>query len=151
MLSIQYMGELFSKKYIRGFPRYIVFPIYHMDRIHPCIMASTGVQQGNPLGSLAFALAIDSAARGVGTELNVWYLDDGTLAGQMDSIVNNLGILRERLGEMGLEVNPQKCEASFLSCSPIERGSALASLESILPGIRETSRARVVFFFFYFF
>ena len=45
------------------------------------IPSSTGVQQGDPLGPLLFALAVDDIARSLSSPVNLWYLDDATLAG----------------------------------------------------------------------
>ena len=45
------------------------------------ITLSTGVQQGEPIDSLLFALAVDQIASGVESELNVWHLDDAAIGG----------------------------------------------------------------------
>ena len=41
-----------------------------------------------------FALAVDPCARAVTAPLNVWYLDDGTIAGPVDVVVDDLQRLR---------------------------------------------------------
>ena len=55
------------------------------------ITSASGVQQGDPLGPAAFALAVDPCARAVTAPLNVWYLDDGTIAGPAATIAADLG------------------------------------------------------------
>ena len=45
------------------------------------ITSLTGVQQGDPIGPLLFALAVDHIISGVESELNMWYLDDVTICG----------------------------------------------------------------------
>ena len=49
------------------------------------IKSASGLQQGDPLGPAAFALAVDPCASAVTAPLNVWYLDDRTIAGPADS------------------------------------------------------------------
>ena len=50
------------------------------------IRSRNGVQQGDPLGPLGFALALHPIIEKIREEvpdlkINVWYLDDGTLCG----------------------------------------------------------------------
>lgn len=59
-------------------------PLLHMGEatIHSCC----GIQQGDPLGPLGFAMTLHPLVRRIQAEvssinLNVWYLDDGTLVG----------------------------------------------------------------------
>ena len=40
------------------------------------ISSASGVQQGDRIGPLLFALAVDDMARSVSAPLNIWYLDD---------------------------------------------------------------------------
>ena len=42
------------------------------------LVSATGIQQGDPFGPALFSLGIDEVTREIDTELNVWYLDDGT-------------------------------------------------------------------------
>ena len=50
------------------------------------ITSSTGVQQGDPIGPLLFALAVDQIASGVESDLNVWYHDDTTTAAKTSKL-----------------------------------------------------------------
>ena len=50
------------------------------------IQSAEGVQQGDPLGPLCFSLAIQGLVSELASELNVWYLDDGALAGRPDQV-----------------------------------------------------------------
>ena len=43
--------------------------------------SAEGIEQGDPLGPLCFALCLQGLIFRLSSELNVWYLDDGTLAG----------------------------------------------------------------------
>ena len=54
---------------------------------HRRILASTGVQQGDPLGPLLFSLVLVQFLRSISFSetclLNLWYLDDGTFQGRI--------------------------------------------------------------------
>ena len=85
--------------------------ILHMgDRI---VLCQTGVQQGDPLAPLLFALGLHeaiqpcAAARGV---LQQWFLDDGGLRGAFPALEDALRALVPALRGIGLEVNQKKCE-----------------------------------------
>ena len=51
------------------------------------ILSSEGVQQGDPLGPLFFCLTIHNMVQQLCSELNVFYLDDGTLGGTLDDVL----------------------------------------------------------------
>lgn len=72
-----------------------------------------GCQQGDPCGPLVFCLAIHSIIKSVNTELNAWYLDDGTLGGQQEIVFENFKRIINECVRIGLEVNPSKCEIHF--------------------------------------
>ena len=74
-------------------------PILHLaDR---SILSCYGVQQGDPLGPLGFALALHPIVEKIKTLLhlmtglliNAWYLDDGTLCGTLDDLCAALSII----------------------------------------------------------
>ena len=54
------------------------------------IESATGIQQGNPLGPLPFALAVDDTDRSVKFKLNVWYLDDATISDDVNTVVTDI-------------------------------------------------------------
>ena len=93
-----------------------IFPIMALSYTKPTplyigsevIRSQTGVQQGDPLGSLGFALAVDPIIRSLDTPFNEWFLDDGTLAGPAPSVTRNLEQLIPKLSEIGLTLNPSK-------------------------------------------
>lgn len=74
------------------------------------ISSSCGVQQGDPLGPSLFALTIQPIVEAMGTEFNVWYLDDGTTADHPDTVLNALGAVMAMGEGIGLNLNPTKCE-----------------------------------------
>ncbi|KAL0841363.1 hypothetical protein ABMA28_015062 [Loxostege sticticalis] len=51
------------------------------------IYSSVGCQQGDPLGPAIFSLAIHPIISSLNSKLNVWYLDDGTIAGDASTVL----------------------------------------------------------------
>eukprot|EP00731_Ephydatia_muelleri_P014360 Em0008g80a len=86
---------------------------------HPMgrIFSETGVQQGDPLGPLLFALvlqkilnAIDADDECIHILYQAWYLDDGTLAGKKSAILRALSLLDSIGPSLGIFINMSKCE-----------------------------------------
>ena len=74
-----------------------------------------GVQQGDPLGPLAFALALRPLTASISRAapslpLHVWYLDDGTLVGAPCELLKAWRALASAGPALGLHLNPQKCK-----------------------------------------
>ena len=90
------------------------------------ILSSEGVQQGDPLGPLSFSLAIQGLITSMVSELNVWYLDDGTLAGKPDAVRSDFEAIIASQESLGLKVNVGKCEFSVLGSNQ-EANETLAS------------------------
>ena len=59
--------------------------------------SATGVQQGDPLGPALFALAIHGVTSEVKSDLNVWYLDDGCIGRDPQTVLSNVAIIRNGL------------------------------------------------------
>ena len=77
------------------------------------ILSSSGVQQGDPLGPLGFALVLHPIIERIKREvpdllLNAWYLDDGTLCGSLDSLAAALSIIESEGLCRGLSLNRSK-------------------------------------------
>ena len=86
-------------------------PILHLGK--HSIISCCGVQQGDPLGPLAFALALHPIIERIAEELpgllmNVWYLDDGTLCGSGEDLLKALNIIEEDGPTRGLHLNRSK-------------------------------------------
>ena len=103
------------------------------------ISSSTGVQQGDPLGPLLFALAVDDVARSVSSPLNIWYLDDATIGGPVETVANDIDNIIPGLASLGLEVNPSKSEIINIGLDDDEFIAATQTIDSILPGARVTN------------
>lgn len=79
------------------------------------IMSQVDAQQGDPCGPLAFSLSIQPNIEGLASELNIWYLDDGTLCGEPKDVLLDFQKLIEKCKFIGLYVYPTKCELYFCS------------------------------------
>jgi len=83
-------------------------------------MYATGVQQGDPLGPLLFALILHPLIHQVRDSykllLHAWYLDDGNLVGDSEEVAKALDIIRVVGPELGLELNIRKTEIFWPSC-----------------------------------
>jgi len=74
------------------------------------IMSEGGTQQGDPLGSLLFCLAIPPTVVKLLSEFNVWYIDDGTIGCIMSDILHDIRIIKAEREMIGLTLNASKCE-----------------------------------------
>jgi hypothetical protein len=62
------------------------------------ISSSVGPQQGDPCGPMIFSLAIQPIILSLDSQLNIWYLDDGTLADYPEVVLSDfLSIYPEKL------------------------------------------------------
>jgi hypothetical protein len=73
------------------------------------IMSAEGVQQGDPLGPLLFCLTLHNPSLHLCSELCILYLDDFTLGGEVDTLLQDLDIVMS-LSDLGLCLNTRKSE-----------------------------------------
>ena len=86
-------------------------PILHLGDNQ--ILSRCGVQQGDPLGSLGFALTLQPIMERIKTEVpglktNAWYLEDGTLCGSPVDLAAALSIVEQDGSTCRLNVNRSK-------------------------------------------
>lgn len=74
------------------------------------LMSDEGPQQGDPLGPLLFCCTAMSLVQCIKSEFNVWYMDDGTLGGNVQQLLDDFQMLVEEGRKLGLVVNAAKCE-----------------------------------------
>ena len=78
------------------------------------IQSEVGVQQGDPLGPLFFALALQPVLVQVGSvpglDLSFSYLDDMILAGEQSAVADGIALLKDSSATVGLRLNMSKCE-----------------------------------------
>ena len=66
------------------------------------IQSAEGVQQGDPLGPLLFCLCIHRMCSRLESELSLFYLDDGTLGGNVDNLTHDLEVVEREGAEIGI-------------------------------------------------
>ena len=64
------------------------------------LSSAEGIQQGDPLGPMLFCLGIHDLVSSLSSEFNVFYLDDGTIGGDLQDLENDLARI-ESVGKSG--------------------------------------------------
>ena len=81
--------------------------LFWLDRT---IQSAEGVQQGDPLGPLLFCLSIYHIVQQLESELSLFYLDDGTLGGNVGHLERDLEVIEREGAKIGLHLNKGKSE-----------------------------------------
>ncbi|KAF2881322.1 hypothetical protein ILUMI_24852 [Ignelater luminosus] len=97
------------------------------------ILSQVGAQQGDPAGPLLFFLVIQAVIENLNSELNIFYLDDGTLGGDTNTVLQDLDTIIKSCWNLGLQINPSKCELYF--CSTYKK-DVHESFNQLSPGIK---------------
>ena len=102
------------------------------------ILSQSGVQQGDPLGPLGFALTLQPIIERIkeevpGLKINAWYLDDGTLCGSPSDLLEALKIVEEDGPARGLHLNHSKSHLYI----PKDADTSLNTLPSDILTVRE--------------
>ena len=100
------------------------------------LLSAEGVQQGDPLGPLCFSFGVNDLISTLSSELNVWYLDDGTLAGTPETVRSDFERIIAAQDSLGLKVNINKCEISAFGANAAQTENILASFCNDYPGAR---------------
>ena len=79
------------------------------------IPSEEGAQQGDLLGPLLFCLAIHDLLLLLQSELVVGYLDDISLGGGADAVINNFMNIEAKATHIGLQLNRSKCISGLTS------------------------------------
>ena len=86
---------------------------------------ATGLGQGQPRSTQSMT-----------TELNIWFLDDGTLGDTVPNVIHNLDRLLARFPEIGAVLNGSKCEVIPLCHSEEDLQHTTQLFRSRLPSIK---------------
>ena len=99
------------------------------------IICTTGLQQGDPLASLAFSLSIHPTITSISSEFNGWYQDDGTLGGNLEQVSNDLQALQRKLLQICLQFNPRKPEVTVIDAPTLSSHNyVITRISDMLPG-----------------
>ncbi|XP_047029514.1 uncharacterized protein LOC124637199 [Helicoverpa zea] len=93
--------------------------------------SAVGCQQGDPLGPAIFSLAINPIIRQLNSKFNVWYLDDGILGGDADTVADDFRLLIQKFDSIGLQLNLSKCEIFI----PDNNQQVFSKFQSIAPNL----------------
>jgi len=83
--------------------------------------SATGVQQGDPLNPALFTLAIHEVTSKIKADLNIWYLDDGCIGGDPQTMLTNATMIRESLSSIGLEITNSKSKLLLINHTDINK------------------------------
>ena len=96
-------------------------------------MSQEGVQQGDPLGPFLYALTTMAITRKCKSSLNLWYLDDGFIAGKVEDVLSDYKEIKKISESLGLVLNPSKCE--LFKINPLS--TRVINSEKEFPGVKE--------------
>ena len=103
------------------------------------VSSESGVQQGDPLGPLLFALALQPILAkikgdhsGNGLELCFAYLDDCVLAGSSDAVAAAFADIRTAAGNIGLKVSLGRDKSLLIPCASVSQASGSSAFPAEL-------------------
>jgi hypothetical protein len=82
------------------------------------ITSSEGVQQGDPLGPFLFCITLHPILSSLSSKLTLGYLDDITIGGMMDTVADDIDLVRSAGERLGLNLNAKKCEVIYSGPPP---------------------------------
>lgn len=103
------------------------------------LSSEVGCQQGDPLGPAIFSLAINPIIQNLASKFNVWYLDDGTLGGDVDSVLSDLSLIIDKFKSIGLELNFNKCEL-YIPNSFNDSNNVINKFNQLAPNIKTLNK-----------
>ncbi|GJV51016.1 putative reverse transcriptase domain-containing protein [Tanacetum coccineum] len=128
-----------------------IYDLMHAIGINPRgdthIWSTTGMQQGDPLRPLLFALILHQLLHkikdGCKLLLHAWYHDDGTLIGDSEEVDRVLDIIKVSGPGLGLEINIKKTEIFWPSCNGMKLHEGLFPIDIRRPssGVKLLGRA----------
>jgi len=99
------------------------------------LLSDEGPQQGDPLGPMLFCTTVMSLVKRVKSQCNIWYMDDGTMGGDVDTLLTDFHMLMVEGRKLGLVVNVPKCEVIT------DDEEVLQKIRKMAPSIRHVKTA----------
>ena len=110
---------------------------FGMSSENGCVIDSEeGVQHGDPRGPFLFSLTINPLIKSLQSELNIWYLDDGTVASDIETVLSDYQRILDAATNLGLTVNPNKCELCIINPQSVDTSIALNRFCELTDDIR---------------
>ncbi|XP_063629995.1 uncharacterized protein LOC134801393 [Cydia splendana] len=109
-----------------------------MYRSHE-ISSEVGCQQGDPLGPAILGLAINPIIQNLSSDFNVWYLDDGTLGGKLETVLSDLSVLKSKFESIGLDLNCNKCEL-YIHDASLNHSDVTEKFNALTPNVTTVTR-----------
>lgn len=100
------------------------------------IKSKRGTQQGDPCAPVAFCLGIMRLTHSLRARLNAWFLDDGTIGDEIETILEDVEKVLAFATESGLTLSPTKCEVYFINTPTDLKTEYLDKLNRLLPGVK---------------
>ncbi|GAU91196.1 hypothetical protein RvY_03502 [Ramazzottius varieornatus] len=97
------------------------------------LQSARGVQQGDPLGSLFFCLVTKDLSKSLKSDFNCWYLDDATIGGDVDRVIEVFQRVADQCAGLGLELNLDKCVIFIFGGSKKEQLTTKSHAKAIFP------------------
>lgn len=118
-----------------------LFPLMWQSYAQPSILlygsriieSVVGCQQGDPLGPLGFCLTIHPLVQMIKSEFNVFYIDDGTIGDDYETVIKDFKLFIEESKKLGLSLNYSKCEL-FIPFKE-HRNEIITAFQTIAPSI----------------
>ena len=107
------------------------------------ITSSTGVQQGDKIGPLPFALAVNQIANGVESELIIRYLDDATTGGSRQSVLSDVQRCITAHRRIGLVADPKITEKINVGLAFWNFSRVVNSFNDLLPQVKVTELTKM--------
>lgn len=104
------------------------------------INSSSGIQQGDPLGPALFCMSIAEMVKSLKSPLNVWYMDDGALAGSIQDVLSDIQKVKDFSLLSGLTLNPGKCEIWIQEADGQQSEELLAQVRLALPDCKHLEK-----------
>lgn len=108
------------------------------------VVSERRAQQGDPVGPIGFAVGIHPLVSALFSEVNVWYLYNGTLGGDPAIVLQDVRTVMAAREEYGLSLNIRKCEVYVFGGTTEDIAEAAAAKRSA-PQYAKSRRSRTCF------